>query len=129
MRTLCIVFSIASVVLAACTPAAQQTNATAPPGHFDSVTISGSNTVGDVFLKVNSATGATSFYCCQNFNFTAIADPVAPPPGDYHLKAWYVIAGDGSVTWVAYRFDQSTGHTWVLMHERGGQYQWQAITN
>jgi hypothetical protein len=132
MKTLC-ALSLASVGLAACTlpPQTNATNAAAaaPPGHFESVLITGSYNVGDVFLKVNSDTGAASYYCCNNYNFNAINDPAPLPTGKYFLKAWNVINGDNSVTWAAYRFDETTGHTWTLMHEHGGQYQWQALTN
>ena len=132
MRTLCAVLSVASVALAACNvpPQTNATNATAPPpGHFDSVVITGTYNVGDVFLKVNSDTGAASYYCCSNYNFIAISDPAPPPAGKYVLRAWNVISNDGSVTWAAYRVDETTGHTWILLHEHSGQYQWQAITN
>jgi hypothetical protein len=131
MKTL-FALSLASVGLAACTlpPQTNATNATAaPPGHFDSAVISGSFNVGDVFLKVNSDTGAASYYCCSNYNFNVISDPAPLPAGKYSVKAWYVINGDNSVTWAAYRFEETTGHTWILQHEHGGQYQWQAITN
>ena len=131
MKSLFALLSLMTVALGACTVPAQTnaTNAAAPAGNFDAVTISGSSTANDVVLKVNADTGAASYYCCNHFNFNAISDPSPPPPGRYSLKAWDVISGDGTVTWVAYRFDANTGHTWVLTHQREGQYQWQAITN
>jgi hypothetical protein len=136
MKTLAIALAAASVGLAACTPglpasnsaSASATNSLAP-GHWDSVTISGSTTATDLFIKDNIDTGAASINCCGNFNFAPITDPAPLPAGAYHLLAWYVIASDGSVRWEAYRTDHNTGHTWELMQDPNDQYRWQAITN
>jgi hypothetical protein len=129
MKILAPAAALAITALAACTPnLPSTTQATTTTGHFEIAVVTGTNTANDNVLKVNVDTGATWLHCCttKNADFTSIGDDPVLPAGDYHLHTWSSFTSDGVVTWNAYRGDNRSGRTWVLVYNNNA-YHWQEL--
>lgn len=124
MRRLIAVSGLVGLGLSACSPPA-------PPPSFEAVAVSGSQSQGDDFVKMNTATGEAWFHCCGSANgsFAPVRDDQAPPPGDYHLVRWNQVDERGEVNWNVYRFDRKTGHTWVLLSSDKGGESWMDVNS
>ncbi|HXQ15850.1 MAG TPA: hypothetical protein VN814_14630 [Caulobacteraceae bacterium] len=119
---------LAAAGLSACN--AQPPNNAPPAASFELVSISGTANVDDILLKINMSNGQTWAHCCESNNatFTQVADAGALPAGDYHITSWASPDANGKVTWMAYRVDRKTGHTWYLGCQQVPNCSWYAMT-
>jgi hypothetical protein len=126
MRPMIAIIGVALAGLAACSAGSGGggNGAAAPAAQFEAAAVTGSQTQGDDLIKMNVATGAAWFHCCgsANGNFQPIREDQAPPAGDYHLVRWDQVDARGDVNWNVYRFDRSTGRTWVFQSSDRGPF-------
>jgi hypothetical protein len=119
--------------LAACAPGGSHprpTSAAAADQHYEAAIITGSQNVPDDVIKMNTATGDAWVHCCgtKNNNFMHIKDEKPLPQGDYHLLSWSQVEPNGNVNYNLYRFDNKTGHTWVIQTPENGAPSWLDIS-
>ena len=84
-------------------------------GAYEVVVTPGSSAFSASEFRVTVATGPTAVGAGSTATYAVIAEPVALPPGDYHLvTASQPQMPDGRVIWSVTRYDAKSGRMWNM---------------
>ena len=95
--------------------AAETPRQTPTSAAFEAVVIAPSTTAPSALFRINVLSGQTQVDWGASSTFSAIADLMPLPAGDYHLySAAQPQMADGKIIWSLTRMDSRSGHAWIL---------------